>query len=61
MPLSSIDFLSHKITLFYNGKNSHISHDGGLLSLLALILSITIHLLQIFEPKINSILIYEQN
>ena len=64
MPLSSIDFLSHKITLFYNGKNSHISHVGGLLSLLfivVLILSITIHLLQIFEPKINSILIYEQN
>ena len=64
MPLSSIDFLSPKITLFYNGNNSHISHFGGLLSLLfivILILSITIHLLQIFEPKINSILIYEQN
>jgi len=64
MPLSSIDFLSPKITLFYNGNNSHISHFGGFLSLIfivILILSITIHILQIFEPKINSILIYEQN
>ena len=64
MTLSSIDFLSPKITLFYNGNNSHISHFGGLLSLIfiiVLILSITIHLLQIFEPKINSILVYEQN
>ena len=64
MPLSSIDFLSPKITLFNNGNNSHISHFGGLLSLIFIIvlfLSIFIHILQIFEPKINSILIYEQN
>ena len=64
MTLSSIDFLSPKITLFYNGNNSHISHFGGFLSLIfivVLILSISIHILQIFEPKINSILVYEQN
>lgn len=64
MPLSYIDFLSPKITLFYNGNNSHISHFGGLLSLIfiaVLILSIIIHLLQVLKPKINSILIYEQN
>ena len=64
MPLSSIDFLSPKITLFYNGHNSHISHMGGLLSLVfvvILISTIFIHILKIVEPQINSVFIYEQN
>ena len=64
MPLSSIDFLSPKITLFYNGHNSHISHIGGLLSLIfvAILFSIIfIHILKIVEPQISSVFIYEQN
>ena len=64
MPLSSLDFLSPKITLFYNGHNSHLSHIGGLLSLIfiAILISfIFIHILRLVEPQINSVFIYEQN
>ena len=64
MSLSSIDFLSPKITLYYNGHNSHISHIGGLLSVLFLIiLFLLIYkcLYDIFDPKLNSSIIYEQN
>ena len=64
MPLSSIDLLSPKITLYYNGRNSHISHFGGLLSLIFLFLLIIaiFHFLYIIvDPQINSAFIYEQN
>ena len=63
MPLSSIDLLSPKITLYYNGHNSHISHIGGLLSVLFLILIGVLtfkFLYDIFEPQMNSSFIYEQ-
>ena len=56
MPLSSIDFLSPKITLYFNGHNSHISHLGGLLSILFLILLILIifkFFFDIIDPKMN--------
>ena len=62
--LSSIDFLSPKITLYYNLRDSHISKIGGLLSLLFLILiiSLTINIIYIlFHPQIYSLYIYEQN
>ena len=64
MSFSSLDFLSPKITLYYNGHNSHISQIGGLLSLFFLILLFVIifnSLYQIVEPKIDSMFIYEQN
>ena len=64
MPLSFLDFLSSKITLYYNGHNAHISHVGGLLSLLYLILLALLlfnFLYEIFSPKFNSLFIYEEN
>jgi len=64
MSLSKFDFLSPKITLYYNGKSAHISYIGGLLSLLFIILVILL-LVNIFFPMINpeisSIFIYEEN
>ena len=63
MSLSSIDFLSPKITLFYKGRSSHISRIGGLLSSIFLIVLIifTINfLLQITDPQISSVSIYEK-
>ena len=63
MPLSSIDFLSPKITFFYKGRDSHISQIGGLLSsifLALLILFIINFCVQIINPQISSLLIYEQ-
>ena len=64
MPLSSIDFLSPKITLYFNGHSSHISHIGGLLSILFLIILILLILkffFDIIDPKMNLSFIYEQN
>ena len=64
MSLSSMDFLSPKITLFYKGHNSHISQIGGLLSsifLVMLSLLLINYLFQILEPQISSVFIYEQN
>ena len=64
MALSKIDFLSPKITLYYNGNNSHNSHMGGLLSLFFLIIIIllmTNFIYQTIKPKITSIFIYEEN
>ena len=64
MALSKIDFLSPKITLYYNGYNSHISHIGGLLSLFFLILIILLLINFVFpmiKPEISSIFIYEEN
>ena len=64
MPLSSLDFLSPKITLYNNGHNSHISRVGGLLSsifIIVLILIVIDFLYHFINPQINSIFIYEQN
>ena len=64
MPLSSLDFLSPKITLFYNGHSSHISHIGGFLSVLFLILLVSQifkFLYDIIDPPIYSSFIYREN
>ena len=64
MSLSKLDFLSPKITLYYNGNNSHISYIGGLLSLFFLILVILLvvnFFFPIIYPEISSIFIYEEN
>ena len=64
MPISSLDFISPKITFKYKGRNSHVSKIGGFLSLL---LSIIICILgfycfwSLFEPRFYSSLIYEEN
>ena len=63
MPLSFLDFLSPKITLYYNGNNSHISHVGGLLSCLYLVLLallLTNFLYEIFNPKFYTLYNYEE-
>ena len=63
MPLSSIDFLSPKITLFYKGRSSHISQIGGLFSsifLIVLILFVINFLFEIVDPQINSVSIHEE-
>ena len=64
MPISSLDFISPKITLKYNGRNSHVSKIGGFLSLC---LSIIIFILgfycfwSLFEPRFYSSFLYEEN
>ena len=64
MNISSLDFISPKITLKYNGRNSHISRIGGFLSLC---LSIIIFMLvsycfwTLFEPKFYSSFLYEES
>ena len=64
MSLSKIDFISPKITLYYNGRNSHISPIGGFLSLclLALILVLIFYVIWniIVNPRIESSFIYKQ-
>ena len=64
MSLSKLDFISPKITLYYNGNSAHTSYIGGLLSLFFLILVIFL-LIKIFfpiiYPEISSIFIYEEN
>ena len=42
MPISSLDFISPKITLYYNGHNSHVSSLGGFLSLCLLFIILVI-------------------
>lgn len=64
MAISSMDFLSPKITLYYKGRNTHISQIGGLLSILLLILIIIIIfyiLWDIISPELSSSFIYEIN
>jgi len=64
MKISSLDFISPKITLKYNGRNSHVSKIGGLLSLC---LSIIICIFgfycfwSLFEPRFYSSFLYEEN
>lgn len=65
MSLSIFDFISPKITLYYNGRNSHKSPIGGLLSL-CLIFIISIYIFYIIwkllvNPNITSSFIYEEN
>mgnify|MGYP006873041801 CR=1 FL=1 len=64
MQISSFDFISPKITLKYNGRNSHISRIGGFLSLcLFIIICISTFYCfwSLFEPKFYSSLLYEEN
>ena len=65
MALSIIDFISPKITLYYNGRNSHKSQIGGLLSacLFIVILVLIFYIIwdYIINPKIRASIIYEQN
>ena len=65
MSLSSIDLISPKITLYYKGRNSHISLLGGFFSLCLLCLILLIifyYIWYIFiNPKILSSFSYEQN
>ena len=64
MSISKFDFLSPKITLYYNGNSAHISYIGGLLSLFFLMLIILIlvnFFFPIIYPEISSIFIYEEN
>ena len=63
MALTSIDFLSPKITLYHKGRNSHVSQIGGLLSLCLLILIFIIIfyiIWDIINPKLFSLFIYEK-
>ena len=63
MALSNIDFITPKITLYYNGRNSHISRVGGLLSLFFLIVIIILIfyiICDLLKPEISSSIIYEQ-
>ena len=64
MSLSSLDILSPKITLNYNGNNCHASRIGGFLSFSLLVLLCIIifyYFWDIFEPKYYSSFIYEDN
>ena len=65
MALSVIDFISPKITLYYNGHNSHKSQIGGLLSFFLFVLFSVLFLYIIWDyilfPKIRSSIINEQN
>ena len=64
MNISSFDFISPKITLKYNGRNSHVSRIGGFLSLcLSIIFCLLIFYFfwNLFEPKLYSSFLYEES
>ena len=65
MAISKIDFISPKITLYYKGRNSHISLIGGFLSICFLILIFLVFFSIIWNilisPQIISSFAYEQN
>ena len=64
MSFASFDFISPKITLNYNGRNSHVSRLGGFLSLcLLFILCIIIFYCfwDFFHPRYYSSFVYEEN
>ena len=64
MSFSSFDFISPKITLYYNGHKSHNSSIGGLLSLCLLIIIFIIifySFWNLIEMKFSTSFIYEQN
>ena len=63
MSVSSLDFLSPKITLFYNGHDAHISQIGGLLSILLSMIIATLslnYIYKLFDPNLHSVFIYDQ-
>ena len=63
MSLSAIDFISPKITLYYNGRKSHVSNIGGFFSLCLFVANFLFIFYIIWDvlvdPKITSSLIYE--
>ena len=64
MTIESFDLISPKITLNYNGHNSHISRIGGFLSiclLTILCVSIVYYFWGITNPRNYSTFIYEEN
>ena len=64
MNISSLDFISPKITLKYNGRNSHVSRIGGFLSIcLSIIFCILVFYCfwNLFEPKFYSSFLYEES
>ena len=64
MALSTIDFISPKITLYYNGRSAHISQIGGILSLFlaSLICTIIFYIIWdiLINPKIISSFVYDK-
>ena len=63
MAISNIDILSPKISLYYYGRNSHISQVGGFLSLfyfITIIILIFSFLWDLIKPNISSSVIYQQ-
>jgi len=64
MTISSFDLISPKITLNYNGHNSHISRVGGFLSiclLTTLCISIFYYIWGLINPRHYSTFLYEEN
>ena len=64
MTISSFDLISPKITLNYNGHNSHISRIGGFLSLcliITLCISIFYYVWGLINPRHYSTFLYEEN
>jgi hypothetical protein len=64
MPISSFDLISPKITLNYNGHNSHISRIGGFLSLCLIItlgFSIFYYVWSLVNPRNYSTFLYKEN
>ena len=62
MSLSAIDFISPKITLYYNGRKSHVSNIGGFFSLCLFVANFLFIFYIIcdvlVDSKITSLLIY---
>jgi len=64
MTISSFDLISPKITLNYNGHNSHISRVGGFLSLcllITLLISVFYYIWGLINPRHYSTFLYEEN
>ena len=64
MPFSSLDFISPKITLNYNGHNSHSSRIGGFLSLCLLIIIFILIFYcfwDLINPKFCTSFIYDED
>jgi len=64
MSFSSFDFISPKITLYYNGHNSHISRIGGFLSICLFIIICIIIFYSfwgLIETKYCTSFIYKEN
>ena len=64
MSISSLDFISPKITLYYNGHNSHVSSLGGFLSLCLLFITLVIIFYcfwDLIDPKYCTSFIYDED